>query len=228
MLAPFGPRVSGTTVRLSNLWLACAAVVATSCGGVQLAPKGAPVKPVQFAIDHSELLNPPGCTGVEVSPRVIVTAKHCLNDDAEVNDNFTRGGVVGYISEKHDFAIIVYPMKGGTYVGVSTDFIAMREAVIGEHLYVVGYPVQLAGGKQALTITDGIAAGPASNGQARITAPAYFGNSGGGVWGDDGALLGIAVSIYVYDDGVLPPVPYAGNAYMVPVAEVVKGLNEMF
>lgn len=204
------------------------ALVLGSCARQSLVPVGPP-KPdaVQYAIDHTNYLKAAGCTGVEVAVRVVVTAKHCLEDGAAVNDNFDiHGGVVGYIDQELDFAIIYYPdnkMRVGTF------FIPMRDTVIGEHVYVVGYPVQLHNRKQELTVTDGLVAGPVSeDGQVRITAPAYFGNSGGGVWAADGALVGIAVSIYAADLGLDNdrPMPYPGQTFMVPIRHVLKALNE--
>ena len=55
----------------------------------------------------------------------------------------------------------------------------------------------------------------------RITAPAYFGNSGGGVWADDGSLVGIAVAIMTARlPGIPWPLPYPGQTFMVPIENV--------
>jgi S1-C subfamily serine protease len=106
-----------------------------------------------------------------------------------------------------------------------TDLIAIRQSRVGEHIYVVGFPVQLSTGKQALTVTDGVVAGPINgDGEVRITAPVYFGNSGGGVWGDDGALIGIAVNIYAYSGTGSYPMPYAAQAFMVPAENFMEHL----
>jgi S1-C subfamily serine protease len=177
------------------------------------APK--PVNPVQWAVAHTEFLEEAGCTGVLVSPNRLVTAKHCLDDEAAAGDVF-EDRVLSFIHPAEDFAV------ASTVIVGTGDFIPMRRAVLGEHVWVVGFPVQLDSGEQVLTVTDGIVAGPSkSDREFRITAPAYFGNSGGGVWGDDGALLGIAVSLMV---ARVPdyrwPVPYGAMTYVVPIQDI--------
>lgn len=195
-----------------------------SCTAIPEAEAPTGVRAVQYAIDQTVFLTEAGCTGVAVAWGVVLTAKHCVEDGAETNDNFdTQGGIVKYVSPSTDFAVIVYPDINQM---VGTAYIPMRTAAIGEHIYVVGYPVQMGSRDQELTVTDGIVAGPANSDlESRITAPVYFGNSGGGVWSDDGYLVGIAVSIFAAD---LPsmrfPIPYPAQSFMVPVSEFRKHL----
>ncbi len=171
-----------------------------------------------------------GCSSVEVARNVVVTAKHCLPDDAKAEDAFEspEGGTVFYVSPDKDFAVLVYPGHPMFFLDrgwLGTDYIGMRDGAFGEHIYVVGYPTQLGSNKQRLTITDGLVAGPIDeDGQWRITAPVYFGNSGGGVWSEGGALVGIAVSIFAADVGSRYPLPYPGQAFMVPISEVMPHL----
>jgi hypothetical protein len=181
------------------------------------------VDTVAFAIRRSVLLRPPGCTGVEVADGVVVTAKHCLNEGAVAGDAFGNSALAGtirYVSPRHDFAVIEYPrLQPGIHK------IAIRDYVIGEHVYIVGFPTQLRSGEQELTVTDGLMAGPVdSEGTARTTAEAYFGNSGGGVWGEDGALLGILVSINAVPSAY-GPMPYPAQTYMVPMKHVFKHIG---
>ena len=177
----------------------------------------APIRPVAHAVQHTVFLAGSGCTGVAVGGDRLVTAKHCVPDDAKAGDAY-EGGELLYISPSYDFAVARLP---GPHVRI-----ALRAGELGEHIYVVGWPVQLGSGEQALTVTDGLVAGPVdAEGQARITAPVYFGNSGGGVWADDGALVGIAVSIYAaHVDGYDQPVPYVGQSFMVPIEHVIAWL----
>lgn len=179
-----------------------------------------PENAIQTAVDHTVFLDDAGCSAVAVGEYKVVTAKHCVNDDAEVGDQYESGKLT-YISDAFDFAVFTSD-DPRTYAGPP---IHMRPARFGEHVYVVGFPVQLFG-EQELTITDGIVAGPVDHDfQSRITAPVYFGNSGGGVWGDDGALLGIAVSIYAANvPGARYPLPYVAQAYMVPIGLVTLWL----
>lgn len=142
---------------------------------------------IATALKHTALADDLGCTVVDVGGGVVVTAKHCV-DELEAGA-MTEVGVVVYQDEKLDFALL-YDLSKAEHSNVE-----MRAPKFGERVYTVGYPVQLATRTQELTVTDGLFAGPAGNdGELRITAPIYFGNSGGGCWGTDGALVGITVS----------------------------------
>lgn len=181
------------------------------------------VDTVAYAIRHSVLLDPPGCTGIEVSDGIVVTAKHCIEDDDVVGNPFGRAdaaGKIAWISDTVDAVIIEYPR-----LRRETTKIRMRDYTIGEHVFIVGYPMQLRSREQELTVTDGLMAGPVdSDGTARTTAEAYFGNSGGGVWGEDGALLGVLVSINAAPGVPGAPMPYPAQTYMVPIRFVVGHL----
>lgn len=128
-----------------------------------------------------------GCTAVDAGYGFILTAKHCV-DELSVG-SITSVGTLVFVSANRDFAIL-FDVKSANHQKPK-----MRACNIGEHLYAIGWPVQMVNDKMALTVTDGLCAGPVdeSDGELRITAPIYFGNSGGGVWGDDGALLGLSV-----------------------------------
>jgi S1-C subfamily serine protease len=206
---------------------AAALILALLVGCVGQAPVS-PEPPTQvdivaYAIRHSVLLDPPGCTGIEVQDGIVVTAKHCIEDDDVVGNPFgdpAAAGKIAWISADHDAVIVEYPR-----LRREAERVRMRDYVIGEHVFVVGYPVQLRSDKQELTITDGLMAGPVdSEGTARTTAEAYFGNSGGGVWGEDGALLGVLVSINAAPGLPGAPMPYPAQTYMVPIKFVIPAL----
>lgn len=165
--------------------------------------------PVVGAVKRTVYLRKSGCTGVLMGNGRMVTAKHCAPDDATVGAAY-EGGKLHYISPTYDFVVVDFPNRGRA--------VKLHKAPMGEHVWVVGYPVQLGSGEQELTVTDGVVAGPVdSEGQARITAPVYFGNSGGGVWSDRGELVGIAVAIYAAHLDLGRPVPYVAQSFMVPV-----------
>ena len=170
------------------------------------------VRPLDDAISHTVLLKDPGCTGVRIGGGLVVTAKHCMGSRHEGDRH--SGMTVGYISPDHDFAVL----KGDAPIMS----VWLRDAKIGQHVYAIGFPVSIDDGKQHLTVTDGIVAGPAdSEDQERITAYAYYGNSGGGVWGDGGEVVGILVEIRpsgTADGGY--PVPMPAHSYMVPISFV--------
>lgn len=139
---------------------------------------------VATALLHTRLMTE-GCTAVDVGRGRVLTAKHCVDTDT-VGDTLSVG-VLTFVSPIRDFAVLLSSE-------INPDA-CMRPPVLGEHVYAVGYPVQLVTEKQALTVTDGVFAGPeGDNGELRFTAPIYFGNSGGGVWATDGCLVGLSVS----------------------------------
>lgn len=193
-----------------------------SCAGakpadvVVPADGGPPRAGLQIALERTIYLSGSGCSAVALGKDRLVTARHCLPDDGKAGDAY-EGGEVLFISPSHDFAIVKFPDPRPA--------VLRRNAVVGEHLWVVGYPMQLGSEEQDLTVTDGILAGPVdAAGQQRITAPVYFGNSGGGVWSDRGELLGIAVSIYAARLDGAYPMPYAAQSFMVPVALLRESL----
>jgi hypothetical protein len=131
-----------------------------------------------------------GCSAVDIGGGRVLTAKHCV-DDLEVGATTSLGRLT-YSAPDRDWALIMAQDR------VKNGAPALRAPRLGEHVYAVGYPVQLATGTQELTVTDGVVAGPSDDeGSLRITVPIYFGNSGGGAWAEDGALLGITVSGYL-------------------------------
>jgi S1-C subfamily serine protease len=156
---------------------------------------------VVTALKHTKFFAEAGCTAVDIGYGRVVTAKHCVEDDDpernwDVGD-VTNLGVVVYKSPELDFAILV------NQEWIKNPPASLRAPRLGEHVYTVGYPMQLATDKQELTVTDGVAAGPFDDeGNIRITAPIYFGNSGGGCWAEDGSLLGITVSGFVEMPGM--------------------------
>ena len=98
--------------------------------------------------------------------------------------------------------------------------VTLAQGRLGDHVYVVGYPVNLTSNEQQLNVTEGVvAAYNYTNGEDRLTAPVYFGNSGGPVFNERGELVGIAVSIMAARLGGWP-LPYDGVATMVPYGAI--------
>lgn len=148
------------------------------------------------ALKHTKFFKEAGCTAVDIGYGRVVTAKHCVEDEDPERDwavgESTSMGVLVYKSPELDFAVLI------NQDWLKNPGVELRAPRLGEHVYAVGYPVQLATDTQELTVTDGVAAGPIDEeGYLRITAPIYFGNSGGGCWAEDGSLLGITVSGYI-------------------------------
>jgi hypothetical protein len=150
---------------------------------------------VATAMQHTVFAADLGCTAVDVGSGFVATALHCV-DELGLG-GLTDEGMVIYTSPDRDFAVMFDAAR------MQQPDVCIRAAVPGEHLYAVGYPMQLPTKAQELTITDGLFAGPRHpDGSYRITAPIYFGNSGGGAWANDGCLLGLTVSGYLEMPGM--------------------------
>jgi V8-like Glu-specific endopeptidase len=160
------------------------------------------------------LLVNPGCTGVRIGRGQVLTAKHCLDGRGLGADYGPY--TVKYVSWTYDYAVL----QGDT----AHEAVTLSDAVPGEHVMVVGYPMSIDDQKQHLTYTDGLYTGvETAEHMQRITAYAYYGNSGGGVWNDAGELVGILVEIRPASLGEYGPVPMPAHSYMVPV-RLVKGV----
>ncbi len=132
-----------------------------------------------------------GCTAVNVGRGFVLTAKHCVDQFTFLDA--TSVGVVMFQAPDRDYAVLFdsdrqYDRRA-----------CVRSPVLGEHVYAVGYPTQRATRKAALTVTDGIISTTETDndGQIRTSAPLFFGNSGGGLWANDGCLVGITVAAFM-------------------------------
>lgn len=152
---------------------------------------------VETGLKHTVFAKSLGCTAVDIGTGILITAKHCVDGEEQGLGSQSDAGMVIYISPDLDFALLFDSSR------MDQPRPVLRAPRIGEHVYAIGYPAQLATKKQALTVTDGVMAGPDDGeGHLRFTAPIYFGNSGGGVWGEDGALVGISVSGFLNIPGM--------------------------
>jgi S1-C subfamily serine protease len=136
--------------------------------------------------------------------------------------------------EKRDLAILkVLPNLGlSTFVEYDSRF---GVDTVGETVYVAGYPQIFADNKVYLSVTRGVLAtvNVSPNNSAvdsglfhRIDAQIYFGSSGGGVWNEDGDLVGLVDVIFAHDveDGY--SVPYDGQYYIKPAHELEYVAND--
>lgn len=164
-------------------------------------------------VARTVLLKDPGCTGVRIGSGQLLTAKHCLNDEQAVGDDYS-GYTVRYIDPVHDFIV----MDGDKWLAR----VSLPNALVGERVYVVGYPQSIDDGEQHLTVTDGVYTGVEHESMQRLTSYAYYGNSGGGAWNASGELVGILVEIRPADIGQYGPMPMPAHSYMVPT-RLIRG-----
>ena len=146
----------------------------------------------------------PGGTAVDLGGGYLATAGHVIEGDELCSFVLDQDGsprkVVSLAHRKHaevDLGILYAP-ELDTNHGAE-----LCERPLGSTLFAVGYPRGPDDRIQRLTVTRGVLATEATwdDGQARIDAPIFFGNSGGGAWAEDGCLVGITVSGYMELDG---------------------------
>lgn len=118
----------------------------------------------------------------------VLTAKHVAKMEGPfiadlVDGRSLYGGVLSREHPKLDAAIITFVST--TYVEPSP--ISFEPLQRGDKVWIAGYPL---GGP--IVLTEGLASD-----SRRVSAPGWFGNSGGPVIGPDGAIRGIAVALAV-------------------------------
>lgn len=185
-------------------FLAFVVLLAASCTRVVVATPELDVG-VASALQHTVRMSE-GCTAVNIGEGWVLTAKHCT-DDNNLGDEMSVGTLV--FQGETDFAVLYNENRATdpTY--------CLRAPRFGEHVYAVGYPMQRETKKQALTVTDGVISTvrPSPDGEIRTSAPLFFGNSGGGLWAEDGCLLGVTVAAFMD----------TAENYIVPVDSIPYG-----
>ena len=170
---------------------------------------------VPGTVDTVMIVYQPYCTGVWVSKTIFLTAHHCIEDlgtkeqlkSGKVKVNFldqkqvinvsespkgTYQGVVKYFDAEHDLAMI--EVKGNK---PKHDIARVSNigAGIGTKTYMVGHVQGL-----YYTYIEGVVssyrqrmpvAATRNGPYMQVSAPIHLGNSGGGVFNEDGELLGI-------------------------------------
>lgn len=190
---------------------------------------------VEFAVDHDREAKV-YCGGkyigsgsaVMVGPGVGVTAGHVAD---EVHAG-CRMVLINHAGEQYaatvrlrvqaqDLAVLAVP--GDLFVEPVN---LAADPWLGEPLVVVGHPVEISDDATHLSVTRGaLVAFQVIDGLSQHSAPAYFGNSGGGVWTEDGQLLGIHTGGQLAPIEGMRPMPYEGRHYFVPASDVRLALR---
>lgn len=141
------------------------------------------------------------CAGVWVGADKVITAYHCIEKDdesdplgAKVNLR-SKGGVTfeGQVAktDANDDLALIEAVKHPAHLYAPVALIAF----VGEDLHIIGHP-----GRKEWTYMHGWISSMRTNSSPtgdgdydvwQISAPIYYGNSGGGAFNDSGELVGI-------------------------------------
>jgi S1-C subfamily serine protease len=167
------------------------------------------------------------CSGVWISENVILTDHHCVEKEdgsdeignrvfySVANEIHEQGefpssihtGYVKAVDNDHDLALIATNEGGRPSHQIAE--IANELPAIGEHIFVLGHPkgffyTHMEGVVSGYRISQEI--GPV----IQINCSAYFGNSGGGAYNDNGQLIGVASRLTP-----IPQVSYFASAQSI-------------
>jgi serine protease Do len=180
--------------------------VLTACSSAPLPPVAKPPRALVVQDIMSKtvaLMNPRSgalCAGVWISRTLVLTANHCTRD-VEVGGNvYVRMRGVSMSKESalltrfsdHDLAIL--DVADPPSHGVATTAALPAQ---GDTVYAAGHPLGLEWSfslGEVAAVRDGetILNGDVEMTLIQSTVPISGGNSGGGLWDEDGRLLGIA------------------------------------
>lgn len=167
-------------------------------------------------------------TGVVYNADTVITANHVLPADRDCSPS--AGGIDAKVvarNVRHDVAILRLEKNLNT-----RGTIKLGNPRIGQPVIVLGFPrlIGFTVSPHPLSVTSGVVA-TSTNKWLRITAQFFFGSSGGGVWDENGKLIGIVSQLPLIPILTLQPnleyrldvFPVDGH-YWVSSVDVVKDL----
>lgn len=156
-------------------------------------------------------------SGVIIQTGIVATAAHVLKPGCELR---ARGVVArpAAIDLEADVALLVAPgLPPWAQVEASVPY-------TGQWVVTVGFPAQLLDqARPYMSVSPGYLATDLGR-WYRVTAPAYYGNSGGGVFDDRGRLVGLFVAMHT-----AAPIdaPVDGMYYAAPARVVFRLLEAL-
>ncbi|MDQ6880819.1 MAG: serine protease, partial [Pseudomonadota bacterium] len=172
------------------------------------------VSPSVWQVATTDDAGKPLATGsaVVVAPGSLVTNCHVLKGAASVS--VRQGRVIERATLEHADAERDLCLLAASGVRAAPVLLAPRAAQVGQRIYTIGAPRGL-----EATLSDGLVSGlrhhetTGALAYVQISAPISPGSSGGGLFDDEGRLLGITTSGLV---GVAQNLNFARPASMIP------------
>lgn len=146
-------------------------------------------------------------SGVLIDWTTVATANHVVDEGCTYKIHGSEWKVIAR-DEPGDIALL----QGVTYAGEPVEL--ETDPYLGEALIAIGYPHQPLTGDTQLQITTGVLSAKYAD-RYKISAPIYFGSSGGPVFTQEGKLLGLSVSLMTRGGNPMPGEWFATPAYRI-------------
>lgn len=153
--------------------------------------------------------------------QLVATAHHVVENPAGC-EVFLDNHPIEVVKQdpEHDVAIIAVSLP------LDTGEVHFADIYVGMEVIIVGYPLQPRSQEAGFQVSVGNLIAMA-DGDYRVSAPSWFGGSGGPAFDTEGKLVGLTVSVDVFHDSFGRVLPISGGYYIVPAGRVFDLLKEV-